>query len=370
MHRVWVVLAALVWCVTITASGAMNAVAGYRFGQTHWDGIALASLAVAADLWKAIGPIFIASLFFAGRKTITALATITWVTCFLFAVSSAIGFAGTNRAVVSGGKENLRLALAARENELAHLLKVIESASDHRSSREIEAAIDSVMTRAVANRGTVGRISNGCRRDDAATRSACEEVAQQRQALVRSQEREKEFARSKELRSEIERLRFATGHVESDVQSDLIARLMGGRLVHRDVALGLVLLLVTMVELISSFGPVILRAYVAANSEQRSTQDTDDVSRTDATSRDTANTAATKRDIISFLSTSIAPSVDGRVEVAHLYGRYVAWCERTRAQSSGYGAFDNALNEIGRDLLHGAVTREGEWLCGLKLKAQ
>lgn len=370
MYRVWVGLASLVWLVTITASGAMNAIAGYRFGQTHWDGVALASLGVAADLWKAIGPIFIASLYIAKNKAATALATATWLTCFLFAISSAIGFAGTNRAVVSGGKESVRLKLAARERELAQVLKAIENEPGHRSAREIEATIDAVMARPIPNRGTVGRISNGCRRDDAGTRTACEQVAEERKALARAQQRDADVARARKLSAEIERLRRSGGRVESDAQSDLIARLLGGKVLHRDVSLGLVLLLVAMVELISAFAPVILRAYFLTLSAHCKESETDDRPRTDAAGRDTTDSTATKRDIVRFLSASIGPSAAGRVEVTHLYGRYVVWSERTRARSVGYAAFDQALNEIGQELLQGAVTREGEWLRGLELRAQ
>lgn len=370
MHRVWVGLACVVWLVTISASGAMNALAGYRFGQSHWDGLALAGLGIAADLWKAIGPIFIAALFAAKRKTATALATMTWLACFLFAVSAAIGFAGSNRAGVAGDHERVSLTLADRVRELEQLQKTIDDLSDRRSSREIEAAIEAILARAVPNRGTVGKISNGCRRDDAATRAACEEVAQERRALARLHHIQNSIARSKALRDDIENLRERGGHIESDPQSALIARLLGSRVARQDVSIGLVLLLVIMVELISAFAPVVVRSYLATLPMRQASKTAVDVSRIDAGGRAAPESSATTSDIVEFLTASIAPSPHGRVELAVLYTRYLAWCKAVNTEVVEVAVFDRIMEKIGSELLSGAIRREGEWLRGLDFKAK
>ncbi len=348
----------------------MNAIAGYRFGQSHWDGLALASLGVSADLWKAIGPIFIAALFAAKRKTATTLAALTWLACFLFAVSAAIGFAGSNRAGVSGDHERFSLTLVDRVREFGQLQKSIDATSDRRSSREIEAGIEAILARAVSNRGTVGKISNGCRRDDAATREACEEIAQERRALVRSIELQNLVARSNVLRVEIESLRERGGHIESDPQSALISRLLGGRVARQDVALGLILLLVIMVELISAFAPVVVRSYLSTLPVRQVSMPAVDLSRNDAAGRAKPEGDATKRDIVKFLSTSIAPSPEGRVELKALYAYYRAWCKAANAQVFEYAMFERSMEQIGNDLLDGAIVREGEWLRGLTFKTQ
>ena len=63
MWRVAVIVGGLLWMLTIAASGTMNAVAGYALGRSEIEGYIFGALGVAADGWKALGPIYIMSLF-------------------------------------------------------------------------------------------------------------------------------------------------------------------------------------------------------------------------------------------------------------------------------------------------------------------
>ena len=56
------VVGGLLWMLTIVASGSMNAVAGYGLGRSEIEGYIFGALGVAADGWKALGPIYIVSL--------------------------------------------------------------------------------------------------------------------------------------------------------------------------------------------------------------------------------------------------------------------------------------------------------------------
>ncbi|MFN0135085.1 MAG: hypothetical protein ACKVS9_03110, partial [Phycisphaerae bacterium] len=87
----WLFIGWLIWLVTIAASGSINFLAGHELGRSQEEAYVFAALAVGADGWKALGPVFIATLLRNHRRVIAGIAAVVWTACFIVAVSGALG---------------------------------------------------------------------------------------------------------------------------------------------------------------------------------------------------------------------------------------------------------------------------------------
>src|SRR5262249_39554686 len=130
----------------------------------------------------------------------------------------------------------------------------------HRSTREVQAAIDVVLARPVKDaeriRGTVGSISSKCQRPTARTIEACAEVHVLRTELAAATESASLDTRIAELKSHATRLREQGGTLDADPYARLISRLSFGWVAIDDAPLLRLLLLALFIELVSAFLPV------------------------------------------------------------------------------------------------------------------
>ena len=371
MWRIWLVLGSAVWLATIAASGAINYLAGYQFGRSPEEAQAFAMLGVSADAWKAVGPIFIVTLWRGSRRLASSLATAVWVACFTFAVFAALGLAAQNRSAVTGGREAVTLSYEAVNKELSEVGRRRERIGATPSPAEMQSAIDAVSARATGGRGTVASLSENCGKDNWRTRAACAEVAKLRQELATASEAQRLDARIVELNREAKRLRDHGGSLESDPQAQLISRLSLGYIAPGDVGLGIVLLLVVMVELISAFAPVVLHEAAAVHQATCAPVAVGrDQSRADAARRGGAVALVPIGDIFEYLCAQIRPDTRGSVSVQALFSDYAAWCAACGFSVLDEKGFFTSFERIVEDDLGGHVQRRGSDYFGLRLMAR
>ncbi|MFN0218240.1 MAG: hypothetical protein ACKVP4_05420 [Hyphomicrobium sp.] len=370
MWRIWVFLGSAVWLATIAASGAINYLAGYQFGRSPEEAQAFAILGVAADAWKAVGPIFIVTLWRGERRLASCLATAVWVACFAFAVFAALGLAAQNRSAVTGGREAVKFSYEAVNKELSEVERRRERIGATFSPAEIQSAIDAVSARATGGRGTVASLSDNCGKDNWRTRNTCAEVAKLRQKLATAREAQRLDERIVELNGEAKRLRGQGGSLESDPQAQLISRLSFGYIAPGDVGLGIVLLLVIMIELISAFAPVVLNEAAAVHRTAcEPVAAGRDQSRADAAHRDGAAPLRPIGDIFEYLCGQIIPDARGSVSAQALFSDYVHWCAACGFSVLDEKLFFTSFDTIVENDLGGNVQRQGSDYFGLRLLA-
>lgn len=365
MWRVWLGLGWLVWSATLLASIAINALAGSGYGRTPFESQVFAGLGVTADLWKALGPIFIVSLYQARRYLASCLAGAVWLTCVLFAITAAIGLAAQNRSGVVGGREAINLSYKSAVEEIAELERHRASISELRAPDEIESAIDVILMRPVAGRGTVGSLSKACKTDMTRTRTACSEVAVLRQALATALEARRVDDRLQKLRQQTALLRERGGNLEADPQAHLISRLSFNRLAASDVGLVLILLLVGMVELISAFAPVVLHEFT---STVRFSGDAVGRGRSRPSEPRTVEPAPFVPDLFEYLAERIVPDSRSYVSLGALLSDFNDWCARHGLHLPSQEAFVSAFHKICERDLRGKIVRTNAGYVGFRLK--
>ncbi len=370
MWRLWLVMGSAVWLATISASAAVNYLAGFELGRTAAEAYVFAVLGVCADAWKAIGPIFIVTLL-RGRKLMSAgLAGAVWLLCFAVAVSAALGLAAQNRSARSGGQETLRLSYEDAQKALAEFESKRAAIGVVGSRADYEGTISVLLAQAIIG-GTVASLSRNCEKDHPRARAACAEIAGQRRELARVVGAETLDDRIASARRDVARLRERGGTRDLDPQAQLISRLSFGRIAAPDVGMMLTLLLVAMVELISAFAPVVLHEYVGtvrgrtrkvAARRVRPRQAVPGPGRTEPLKR--------VGDLYEYLAERVVPEEEGSLSAGILFTDYHAWCTERGCAALQLGRFTEALDEIARRDLKGRIRRKGSVYWGLRLARQ
>lgn len=369
MWRVWVACGAAVWLTTIVTSGAINFVAASQYGKTTIEALAFGGLAISADIWKATGPVFVAALWRAKRRSASVIAGLVWVCCFTFALSAAMGLAAQNRTQLTAEREGVGITYRSKEKELRDLEVQRSRLGTQRSPAEVHAAIEVSLARPVST-GTVDILSKSCTKDHWRTRIACSDVAQLRQQLASSTEAERLDTQIKRARDEATFLRERGALSDADPQAVLISRLTFGFLAVPDVGLGLVLLLAVMVELISAFAPLVVQEYASIRRKSGSAAPRRGVSRAVAPVRDQAYLLSSTGDLFEFIADRVRPRSRGAVSVEILFQDYVQWCRKLRFGNMPRDVFLTRFETIAKSDLGGRVYRKGDAFRGLGLAGE
>jgi hypothetical protein len=377
--RVWLFVGWLIWLVTITASGAMNFIAGHELGRSHEEAYVFAALGVGADGWKALGPVFIVALLRSRRHVIAALAGVVWIACFVVAVSAALGLAAKNRTALTDARESVRSSFDAISRDLRELETRQSQLGLQRTQAEIEASIASVLARPVVSgehvRGTVASISAACTKTDGRTATACAEIAALREEVAAAKAGQEVQARIVLLRDKAEQLRRGGGTATTDPQSNVISRLSWGFLAAHDVGLALMLAMVGMIELVSAFTPVVLTEY------GRSARATRVRPHTVATGRDgptqvAANLPSAQTEpvqllqvggIFDYMAERVRPSPMSSVRGRDLHADYVRWCAVCKRAALSHKEFFDEFERICAEELGRSIRRVGNHYVGLVL---
>lgn len=382
MWRAWAILGALIWLATIVSSGSMNYLAGYELGRSPIEANVFAVLGVSADIWKAIGPIFIATLWRSKKVIAASLASVVWIVCFVFAVSAALGLAARNRSAVLGGHEVIHASFESVLGEIAQLEERRRALGDVGLPAEREAAVALELARPVPG-GTVGSLSENCTKDHWRAREGCAVIASLRRDLAKAIEGHRLDVRIDELRKASDDLRQRGATREIDPQAKLIARLSLGHLPIDDVGLMLTLVLVAMVELISAFVPVVIHVFVAlmdTDAEQRAkgetgrawvgdTEDAREVLSSEPRVAQLPPPRAAVGDVYEYIAARLEPDAAGDVSIMVLHADYVRWCARQEMQALETFEFASELDRIGESDLAGRIARRGDRYRGLRLRA-
>jgi hypothetical protein len=367
--RVWVVCGAAVWLTTIVASGAINFVAASQYGKSAIEALAFGGLAISADIWKATGPVFVAALWRAKRRSASLIAGLVWVCCFTFALSAALGLAAQNRSQLTAGSEGIGITYRSTEKELRELEDQRSRLGAQRSPGEVQAAIEASMARP-AGAGTVGTLSTSCTKDHWRTRTACGDVARLRQELASANEAERLETQIRRLQHKASLLRGRGVLSDADPQGELISRLTFGFLDVSDVGLGLVLLLAVMVELISAFAPLVVQEYASIRRKSRLAVPRRAVSSDVAPARDTARLLPPTGGLFEFIADRVVPRARSAVSIENLFQDYSQWCRTLRLACESREVFLSRFETIAKSDLGGRVYRKGNEYYGFRLSSR
>lgn len=371
----WIVLVALslATAVMVLVSIRGNYLYGYSLGQSDEKRQLFAWANVGADVWKAFGLITVSMLWRAKRRRAALVASIAWFMCLLFGINSALGIYVQDRAALTGGREATHLTYTEAEKELAGVEAKLGARGVHRSSREIEAEIASILARGVVTgdrlRGTVGSISRQCTKLDARTREACEQVRELQREHASVADSEALDARASTLREEMRDLRERGSAVVVDPVAEFYNWLTRGLIGARDVGFGFPLFFALLIETVSALGPATIAAYAEASREAGSGAPRQAVTRHDTPRLAVAGNGTLRRDVLEWLATRAVPTASNRaLGLSELHADYVRWCGAGEREGAPVAAFEHAFDAV-RDLpeLAGKIRKFGNRYYGIGL---
>src|SRR6476469_7259344 len=112
------VLAALVF---IAASCAMNSEFWYGQGRSAHEGYILGAVSIAADILKAVLPLYIVGSLGSWRLLYAALASAVFVVFLASSLISSVGFIAVNRGEHTGSRETLNARLSLAQSKITDL---------------------------------------------------------------------------------------------------------------------------------------------------------------------------------------------------------------------------------------------------------
>lgn len=374
MWRLWVLIGWLIWLATIFSSGMMNFLAGYELGRSGYEALVFGVLGVGADLWKALGPLFIVALWRTNRLVVAGFASLVWVICFVVAITAAMGLAAKNRSAMTGAHANVQVTLQQVEADLERTKQARKALGVQSSPEELDAKIASLLAQPVETRGrfrgTVAAVSSNCTNPDWRTAEACGSVAQLKEQLARAKAGAGLDRRIAELRQEAQVLRQAGGGQDADPQAKIISRLSFGMLPTSEVGLVLVLLLVAMIELVSAFTPVVLTEYAHAArgtgiAEPVQVRETRKEPAENLPLAPNARRLQVVDGIFEYMAERIRPADGVSVRGRDLYADYEQWCGEEGRGALPHTTFFQEFERICADELGGSIRRSGARYVGL-----
>jgi hypothetical protein len=245
-----------------------NYLFGYGFGQTPERAVIFGWANVAADIWKMAGLLVIASLWRERRRRYALMLVPIWLTCLLWGIAGAIGVYAQDRTALVGSRELTASALKDAQRDLREIEATLAALHATRSVAQIDAAIATVLARPVTVldrvRGTVGKLSGNCSREDRATAEACAEVASLREERAAVEHAVKLKEDRAALQAKIDRLERSGGALPVDPVADFFAWLSRGQISVRDLSFGFPLVFALLIELVTALGPAGIAAYADA----------------------------------------------------------------------------------------------------------
>jgi hypothetical protein len=353
-----------------------NYLFGYGFGQTPEKAHVFGWANVAADLWKVAGLIVITSLWRAEQKRSALSLMPIWTLCVLWGLIGALGVYAQDRTTLIGGREAIAATYKDAERDLAEIDGKLRTLKTERSVTQVDAAIAAVMARPVIVgervRGTVGRQSSNCTKDDRGTAESCLEVASLREERAAAEEGARLEIRKAALRTQITKLREGGGSLAPDPVAELFAWLSRGQLSVRDIGFGFPLVFAFLIEIVSAFGPAGVVAYAEA------TKRASDISTT--TQPDTARSGellpAAASDgqhgrVVKWMADRTEPTSDtSAITVDDLHADYEVWCIGKNMSAAKCDVFGEEFDRV-RDVpeLAGKIRKFGSRYYGIRLIA-
>jgi hypothetical protein len=118
----WVrTLGTITACGFLAASAVMNYLFGEALGRTPLEATTFGAVSVLAVAFNALSPFFMAASWEARRYLAFAGATVLWLLCLIYCLTSALGFAAENRGDRQAIRESLRADYESVVSRLADL---------------------------------------------------------------------------------------------------------------------------------------------------------------------------------------------------------------------------------------------------------
>lgn len=326
-----------------------NYLFGYGFGQTAEKAQVFGWANVAADLWKVSGLILITSLWRANQKRFALSLMPIWALCFVWGLAGAIGVYAQDRTTLIGGREAVAATYKDAEREVAEIDAKLAGLTTQRSVSQVDAAIAAVLARPVMSgdrvRGTVGKLSANCAKEDRATAEVCLAAAGLREERAAADERARLESRKATLRTQITKLREGGGSIAPDPVAELFAWLSRGQLSVRDIGFGFPLVFAFLIEIVSAFGPAGIVAYTEATRKNVTSATEPDMAR----SGELVLAAASNGDlgrVVKWMADRTEPTGDtAAITINELHTDYEVWCF---GQGLRAAALDDFANEFDR----------------------
>lgn len=371
----WMVIAVLSIATAgmVAVSMRANFLFGYGFGQSPEKAQVFGWANVAADLWKVSGLILIGSLWRVRRRRLAVLLFLIWLLCLLWGMAGAIGVYAQDRTAFIGSREDVAATYADAERELHHIETRLTTLTD-RTIEQVDTAIAAVLARPVRSgnrvRGTVGKLSANCTRENRATADACLEVARLREERASAEEAARLRNRAAELRELIETLRRSGGSLPADPAAELLAWLSAGQLKVRDISFGFPLVFALLIELISAFGPAGVAAYAEGTRRKEGEGSaTQPAAARRGELRPTVASLGTPGRVVQWLAERTEPTTASvALSVEQLYRDYYVWCATTDVVAADAEGFERELDRVrSAPELGGAIRKFGRRYFGLRL---
>lgn len=252
MRQLFTAIGLLAAAAFIVASCWMNFDFWFEQGRSAREGYIFGAVSLAADLFKALLPVFIAGAFAARRYFYALGGTAFFAVCVCAALISSIGFISTNRGEHTGTRESLNARLSLAQNELNDLAGRISRLTGYPPTATIEANIKAMQQDK--------RWVSSAQCEDAtvvASRDFCKEFFASKAQLSSAIEANRLTSRRDALVIEIRRLREAGAGQDADPQATLFAKVISAAVPGFDVSdarAALMLFFSILVELGAAFG--------------------------------------------------------------------------------------------------------------------
>ncbi len=362
------------------ASGVMllvslrgNFLFGASLGQSEEKRLLFGWANVGADVWKAFGLIAVSKLWRAKHRRACVAASLAWLMCLFFGMNSALGIYVQDRAALTGNRQATYTTYREAEHQLGGVEQRLRERGTHRSTAEIDAAIETILSRAVVAgerlRGTVAAVSQNCSKIDLRTSGACAEIAQLREERAAAVETAKLEERASALRAQIATLRGRGGSLSPDPVGEFYAWITRGLVSVRDVGFGFPLFFALLVEVVSAFGPLTVAAYAEATRASNGMANPA-LSGPDALRHAMAGYGEPEDgSVMRWVAARAVPVAGNRaISIDDLHADYALWCADNALRAAPTALFEAEFDRVrGLPELAGKIRKFGDRYYGIGL---
>jgi hypothetical protein len=330
--------------ILLCVSAAMNWQYGYSLGETQFNAHVLGAASIAADCMKALLPFFI---FAAWRNRIWSQAlggSALWAVCILYALTSAIGFASTNRSDTTGARTMQAEKYEDLRTELGRVIDQQKWLEKHRSVDMVEAEIEA------AKQNDRWVPSQGCTNATIdISREFCTTYHKLQAELAAAKKDEALQKRADEIRVHLGEMDGRAAARVADPQATMISKLLGFDI--KQVELGLTILVTLLVELGSSMGLYVSTSIWRIH-EQRKKPAPEPVRVVEIIppvpqAHQPLQLVMPRSDIELYFKDRIRQDDGASVTALALYDNYCEWCETTQRHPVGLPIFSRQLTDLG-----------------------
>lgn len=334
--------------ILLSVSAAMNWQFGYSLGKTEFDSHILGAASIAADGMKALMPFFIFAAWRQRNYMQSLGATALWVVCILYAMTSAIGFASTNRSDTTGARAAQAEKYGDLRGELTRIGQEQSWLEKHRPAGTVEAEIEA------AKQNVRWTTSEGCTNATVdKSREFCEAYHKLGSELAAAKKDDALIKRADDVRAKLAQMQGAgAASVKvADPQALALSQLFSLDISRIDLAM--TILITALVELGSSLGLYVsTSAWRIHDYPRRQTAEpvrVVEIIRPAAAPPlpEPAQLAAPKSDIEHYFDDRIRQDDGSSVTALSLYDNYCEWCETSQRAPVGLPIFSRQLTDLG-----------------------